>query len=69
MGVSIFTSRKTWASASSKELNRYDMPSDELAQAAMQELLKQGHDINGLMYTGADADESEQQKRRSRRRH
>lgn len=67
MGVSIFTSKRTWSSPRSKELNRYDMPSDELAQAAMQELLQQGYDINGLIYTGDDADESERKPKRRRR--
>lgn len=64
MGVSIFTSKRTWSSPRSKELNRYDLPSDELAEAAMHELLRQGHDINGLMYT----DDAKDDRARSRRR-
>jgi hypothetical protein len=49
MGISIFSSKQTWASAHSKELIRTDVETEQEANQKMMQLLKQGHKINGVL--------------------
>ncbi|WP_151758213.1 hypothetical protein [Dictyobacter vulcani] len=49
MGLSIFSSKATWSSPRSKELVRTDVENERQAQREIDQLLRQGHKINGVL--------------------
>ncbi|GCE27890.1 hypothetical protein KDA_33740 [Dictyobacter alpinus] len=49
MGLSIFSSKQTWSSPRSKELVRTDVENERQAQREIDQLLRQGHTINGVL--------------------
>jgi hypothetical protein len=49
MAFSIFSSKQTTMSKSSKQTFRHDVETEEQAQRTTQELRKQGHQINGVI--------------------
>jgi hypothetical protein len=49
MSISIFSSKRTWATNSSKETFRTDCQTADEARKKTDELLRHGHDINGVI--------------------